>query len=59
MHRLALDAKIIPQLVAALEGDAVITGGWLPSLIAVTGLLRDLSGVHVAVRYVQHVQYVQ
>jgi hypothetical protein len=22
MHRLALDAKIIPQLVAALEGDA-------------------------------------
>jgi hypothetical protein len=44
MHRLALDAKVIPQLVAALAGDAVITGGWLPSLVAVTGLLRDLSG---------------
>jgi hypothetical protein len=44
VHRLALDAKVIPQLVAALEADKVITGGWLPSLVAVTGLLRDLNG---------------
>ncbi|WIA32880.1 hypothetical protein OEZ86_006054 [Tetradesmus obliquus] len=43
VHKLAPDAKVIPQLVAALESDKVITGGWLPSLIAVNGLLRDLT----------------
>lgn len=44
VHRLALEAKVIPQLVAALESDQIITGGYLPSLIAVNGLLRDLTG---------------
>jgi hypothetical protein len=44
VHQLALDAEVILQLVAALAGDEVIRGGRLPSLIAVTGLLRELNG---------------
>jgi hypothetical protein len=41
LQQIAIDAKIIPQLLTALETDTPIYQGDLPTLVAVLGLLRD------------------
>lgn len=44
LQKVALNTKVVAQLVAALESDEPIQNGWLPTLIAVTGMMRDLEG---------------
>lgn len=44
LQKIALDIKIIPQLLAAVENDQPILTGSLPTLLAITGLIRDMEG---------------
>jgi len=44
MQKIALDVKIIPQLLSAVENDQPILTGSLPTLLAITGLIRDMEG---------------
>jgi len=48
VQKIALDIKILPQLLAAMETDKPVMGS-LPTLMAVSGMMRDLKRESLAV----------